>query len=348
MGRRSRGGTARVLAAAFYAWTLILVVGAGKLAAIGGSERAGILMAWAALYAGAVLVPLSHRATGGGRFRARFDARPAAVIGFALVLALLSVGLLAPLLAGYEPTAFENPAQTRFAAPSDEHPLGTDRLGRDVFARLAFGARASLGIGVVAVLLSVVIALVLGALAAMAGSRLVDDVISRVTDGMLAFPRQLFVLTVVAFFTNSTGMLVAAIALTSWMRIARIVRGEMLRLKETEFVRAAASTGASTPRIVLRHVLPNALGPVIVAGTLNVGAVILLESYLSFLGLGVQPPAPSWGAMVFEGRDALTSAWWVSAAPAAAITVAVVAFNLVGDGLRDALDVRAPAKTHTA
>jgi peptide/nickel transport system permease protein len=160
---------------------------------------------------------------------------------------------------------------------------------------------------------------------------------------MLSFPRQLFVLTVVAFFTNSIPLLVFAIAATSWMRIARLVRGEVIRLREAEFSRAALATGVSQARLLFRHILPNALGPTIVAATLLVGAVVLLEAYISFLGLGVQPPAPSWGAMVFEARDALVGAWWVPMFPAAAITICVVAFNLVGDGLRDALDVRLPA-----
>lgn len=339
-GRASAAG--RVFAGLFYLWGVVMTLNAGRLARLEGAERAGLLAALAAVYAAAVALPALAGA-GKGRFAARFEARGAAMAGFAAILVVVSAAVLAPILTDYAPDAFDDPAGTRLLAPSTEHPLGTDRIGRDVWTRVLYGARASLGIGVLSVLLSVILALALGCGAALAGGW-VDDVIARLTDGMLAFPRQLFVLTLVAFFTNSVALLVVAIAVTSWMRIARLVRAEILRLAETEFVKAASATGASAFRVLTRHILPNALGPVIVAATLNVGAVILLESYLSFLGLGVQPPTPSWGAMVFEGRDVLLDAWWVSAFPAVAITACVVAFNVLGDGLRDALDTRSVAR----
>jgi peptide/nickel transport system permease protein len=191
----------------------------------------------------------------------------------------------------------------------------------------------------VSVALAVLLGLLVGVTAGYAGG-LVDDVLMRVVDGLLSFPRLLLVLTLVALFSNSFVLLVVVISATGWMGVARLVRGEIIRLKRREFVQAAVATGLGGARVVVRHLLPNSVGPVIVAAALNVGAVILLESYLSFLGLGLQPPAPSWGAMVYDGREVLLEAWWVSAFPALAIVMAVVACNLMGDGLRGALDTK--------
>ena len=339
---RGRGtATGNIFAVFFYLWA-VAILASGRLSTLTAADRVSLLVGWAAIYGAAVMLPAARRA-GGGRFRVRFEARRPAFAGLVVLMVMMSAAILAPLIANHAPDAFEDPARTRLTAPSAEHPLGTDRIGRDIFSRVLHGGRVSLGVGVVAVLLSVALALVLGCVTGLSRGW-IDDVLSRFTDGMLAFPRLLFVLTLVALFSNSVWLLVVAIGATSWMRIARLVRAEVIRLDETEFVRAATATGVSTVRILTRHMLPNALGPVIVAATLNVGAVILLESYLSFLGLGVQPPTPSWGAMVFEGRDVLVEAWWVSAFPALAITVSVVAFNLVGDGLRDALDARTTPK----
>jgi peptide/nickel transport system permease protein len=330
----------------FYAYGVVLAVRipvlAGFLADGAGDELARIILGWVALYAAAVVLP-RMAAEPGRRALRHFDRRlgssPAAVAGLAVVLALVSLSLLAPLLASADPVTSTSPATTRYAAPSAQHLLGTDRLGRDIWARLLYGARASLGIAVLAVLLSALIGAAYGALAGLA-SRRVDEVMMRVVDGLLAFPRLVFVLTLVALFSNSVGLLVVAIAVTGWMGPARLVRGEVVRIRERDFVAAALATGVSRARLIGKHLMPNAAGPLIVAATLNVGGVILLESYLSFLGLGIAPPAPSWGSMVFEGRDMLVDAWWVAAAPAAAITIAVVAFNLIGDGLRDALETK--------
>jgi len=259
--------------------------------------------------------------------------------GLVAALGVACAATLAPLLASGDPVAIANAAQTRFEAPSGSHLLGTDRFGRDIWARIVYGGRASLGVGVVSVLLAVVFGALYGAASGLARRR-VDDALMRVVDGLLAFPRLLLVLVLVAFFSNSYGLLVVAIASTGWMGIARLVRGEVIRLRQRDFVTAAVASGAGRARLVLRHLMPNVAGAVIVAATLNIGAVILLESYLSFLGLGVQPPTPSWGAMVYEGRDALGVAWWVPAFPALAITISVTAFNAIGDGLRDALESR--------
>jgi peptide/nickel transport system permease protein len=262
-----------------------------------------------------------------------------AVVGIVLFLFFLFVSVLAPLIAPYDPVVQTDPVSQQYKAPSRLHPMGTDKFGRDVMSRVVFGSRVSLAIGVVAVVLSSLIGLVFGAFSGYLGGWF-DEIAMRVVDGLLAFPRLLLVLTVLAFFANSFWLVVALLALTGWMGVSRLVRSEVLRMKEQEFIQAAVATGVGRARVVWRHLVPNALSPVMVSATLRIGMIILLESYLSFLGLGVQPPTPSWGGMVFEGRDVLVSAWWVSAFPGLAIVAAVVACNLLGDGLRDAMDVK--------
>jgi len=269
--------------------------------------------------------------------RKRFRGNGLATVGLVLLLVIILASILAPLLATADPIAIEDPAETRYQSPSKSHPLGTDRFGRDIWSRLLFGARTSLGIAVMAVLLAIVLGIILGGVSGTIGGT-TDEVIMRGADAVLAFPRLLLVLTVVALFSNTVGLLILTLGLTGAPGIARLVRGEVIRIGQLEFVRAAVATGMSRTRVLCRHVLPAIMGPLVVTATLNIGAVILLESYLSFLGLGVQPPAPTWGSMVFDGRDVLLSAWWVSTFPAIAIAMAVIAFNLVGDGLRDVFD----------
>ena len=271
--------------------------------------------------------------------RRRFSSNPVAMAALVILLALVSGAVLAPFVAGADPAEVTAPSLTRYQAPGAGHPMGTDRFGRDVWARVVYGGRASFGVCALSILLATILGTTLGAVSGMAPPR-IDDALMRFVDGMLSFPRLLLLLAAVAFLPPQPVVLALLIAGTGWMGIARIVRGEVRRMRGREFVAAAVAAGLGRGRVVVRHMLPNAVGPVIVAATLNAGTVILLESSLSFLGLGVQPPTPSWGSMVFEGRDALATAWWVSAFPALAITVAVVALNLVGDGLRDALDAR--------
>jgi peptide/nickel transport system permease protein len=199
----------------------------------------------------------------------------------------------------------------------------------------------SLSIGIVSMVLAAFLGTMIGAVSGYLGGWF-DSVVMRIVDGLLAFPRLLLVLTLVALFSSSYLLLIVVIAGTAWMGIARLVRSEILSLKSREFIEAARASGLGRRHIIVRHLIPNSLGPVLVAATLKIGSVILLESSLSFLGLGVQPPAPSWGGMVFDGREALVSAWWVAAFPALAVVFTVISCNLLGDGLRDAMDVRTP------
>ncbi|MEJ2721206.1 MAG: ABC transporter permease, partial [bacterium] len=262
------------------------------------------------------------------------------VLAMIVFLLFVCAALLAPLLAPYAPSVQTHPARERYQPPSSDHLMGTDKFGRDVFSRVLYGSRVSLAVGVAAVILASIFGMLYGAFAGYAGGW-VDDLSMRVVDGLLAFPRLLLLLTLLALFTNSFVLVIVVLSATGWMGVARLVRAEVLSLKEREFVQAAVATGVGHARIIWRHLIPNALGPVIVAATLRIGLVILLESYLSFLGLGVQPPTPSWGSMVFEGREVLLSAWWVSAFPGLAIVAVVVSCNVLGDGLRDAVNVRA-------
>jgi peptide/nickel transport system permease protein len=227
----------------------------------------------------------------------------------------------------------------RLQGPSAAHWLGTDDLGRDVLARLIFGTRISLSVGFIAVGIALAIGTALGLVAGFRGGW-VDTVVMRFVDVMLSIPTIFLILAVLAFLGPSIYNVMAVIGLTAWPGLARLVRGEVLSIREREYVQAARVAGLPTWRILLVHILPNTVAPILVSATLGVGGAILTESALSFLGLGVQPPTPSWGNVLAIGRDYLHIAWWLSLFPTVAILVTVLAFNLLGEGLRDVLDPR--------
>jgi peptide/nickel transport system permease protein len=262
-----------------------------------------------------------------------------AVAGLIVIVGLYLIALVTPLISPHDPNVQYDLQTMRLVGMSASHPLGTDHFARDVLSRLLYGARISLTIGFVAVGISVTIGTLVGAIAGFFGG-LVDGVIMRFVDMVIAFPQLVLLITIIAIFEPSIFLIVTVLGLTLWPGTARIVRGEVLSLREREFVQAAEALGYPKRRIILRHLIPNALAPVIVAATLGIGNTIVLEAGLSFLGLGVQPPTASWGTMVSVGRDYLLDAWWLATFPGLAIVFTVLSFNLVGDGLRDALDPR--------
>ncbi len=262
---------------------------------------------------------------------------PMSCTGLLFVVALALVAIFAKELSPYDPQAIDT--YHILEAPSQSHLLGTDALGRDVLSRLIYGTRISLLVGIVAVGIATAIGTILGAIAGFYGG-VVDMVIMRLVDVMLCFPTIFLIMAVIAFLEPSIWNIMAVIGLTSWMGVARLVRAEFLSLRSRDFVLAAKVIGASDWRILFGHILPNAIAPVIVAATLGVGSAILTESALSFLGIGVQPPTPSWGNMLTAGKDNIEIAWWLSVFPGLAILITVLAYNLLGEGLREVLDPR--------
>ena len=257
------------------------------------------------------------------RLGATLSRRGMLFVGLGLVIIMSVAALLAPWLAPYDPTALH--LKSILVPPSAQFPLGTDALGRDVLSRLLYGARVSLWVGFVSVSISIAIG---------------DEIIMRGVDVMLCFPSFFLILAVIAFLEPSLNTIMVVIGLTSWMGVARLVRAETLSLRERDFVAAARLAGTRPFRIMVMHILPNALTPVLVSATLGIAGAILVESSLSFLGLGVQPPDPSWGNMLMEGKDVLEIAPWLSLYPGLAILITVLGYNLLGESLRDTLDPR--------
>ena len=260
-----------------------------------------------------------------------------ALAGGVVVVFVAVLALLAPVIAPMDPNRYD--VKKILDAPSGLHPLGTDQLGRDVLSRMLYGARVSLAVGFVSVGIATAIGIALGSLAGYHGGT-TDAMVMRLVDLMVVFPRFFLLLAVLGFLRPSIWTIMAVIGLTGWMSVARLVRAEFLSLREREFVLWSQSIGASAFRIIWRHILPNAIAPVLVAITLGIPAAILAESGLSFLGLGVQPPHATWGNILSEGKDAIEIGWWLSVYPGLAILVTVLSYNLLGEGIRDALDPR--------
>ena len=267
----------------------------------------------------------------------RFSKNRLAVAGSAIVVFLFIVSLLAPWIAPFDPKAID--LKNILQPPSAKHLFGTDPLGRDVMSRMIWGAQISLKVGFVSTGIAILIGTILGSVAGYYG-RWVDAVIMRFVDIMLCFPTFFLILAVIAFLEPSIWNIMIIIGATGWMGITRLVRADFISLKERDFVQAARVIGASDLRIIFIHVLPNCMASVLVAATLGVAGAILTESALSFLGIGVQPPTPSWGNILTAGKDNIDIAWWLSLYPGLAILITVLGYNMLGEGIRDSLDPR--------
>ncbi|MCX7857277.1 MAG: ABC transporter permease [Deltaproteobacteria bacterium] len=256
-------------------------------------------------------------------------------MGLIILLPMFGCAIFAPLVATHSP--YEPDLKNILSPPSFDHIFGTDMLGRDVFSRVIYGSRVSLLVGFVSVGISVFIGVVLGAISGYYGG-FVDNLVMRLVDLMMCFPTFFLILAVIAFLEPSIWNIMVVIGLTNWMGVARLVRAEILSLKTKDFVLAAKAIGLSEFKIIFSHILPNAMSPVYVVATFGIGGAILTESALSFLGIGVQPPTPSWGNILTQAKDSIEVAWWLSLFPGLAIFLTVIGYNLIGEGLRDIFD----------
>jgi len=269
--------------------------------------------------------------------RQRFLAHRLAVVSLGVLFGLALAALAAPVISHYDPE--HTHLNEIFESPSPAHPMGTDSLGRDLATRILYGGRVSLSVGVLAVTVAITLGVVIGGIAGFYGG-IIDGILMRFVDMMFSFPRLFLLILFAVFFGGHLFTVVIVLGALSWMTVARLVRGSFLSLKQREFVEAARSVGAPDQSIIWRHIMPNALAPVIVAATLGVANVIIAESTLSFLGLGIQPPTPTWGNMLKDATTDMGQAPWTAIFPGLAIFLAVVSINFIGDGLRDALDPR--------
>ncbi len=260
------------------------------------------------------------------------------VTGLGIILLMVILGLLAPLIAG---NPYKTDLKDRLEPPSLKHPFGTDQLGRDLFSRVLWGARTSLFVALTISLISMSLGCIIGAVSGYFGG-IIDDVIGRIIDVFLAIPELVFNIALVGIFCVAYGVstwnVILAVVITNWVSYARITRGIVLSLKEREFVLCAKAIGAGEWYILLRHVIPNSIGPIVVLATLNMGNVIMTIASLGFLGLGIQPPTPEWGQMINAGKDYITTAPWLTFFPGLFIALSVLGFNLLGEGLRDVLE----------
>lgn len=262
-----------------------------------------------------------------------------AMLGLALMSAILLLAVFADVIADYDTKVVGMNMVERLQTPSAKHWFGTDGYGRDVFARIIHGSRLSLSLSIISMLIAVAVGSMIGAISGYFGGR-VDDVLMRLMDMLLAIPPMLMSISIVAALGRSMANLMLALALAYMPVFARVIRSSILSVKDQEFVEAARACGTSDARIILRHIIPNAVGPIIVQATLAMGSSILTISSLSFMGMGIQPPRPEWGTMLYEGRDLIRTSPYLVIFPGAAIAVSVLSLNLLGDGLRDALDPR--------
>ncbi len=267
----------------------------------------------------------------------RFTANQLAVAAVYVIVFFYLVALLAPLIAGYDPSAIGDVMTTRYQPPSLQHPFGTDDFGRDLFSRAVYGARVSLSIGLLAMVVAVSVGTLYGAIAGYFGDA-IDNAMMRLVDVIIAFPTFFLLLMLVGIFEANIFFLVLILGLTSWTGTARFVRGEILSLKQREFIEGARAIGLPAHLVIARHLIPNALAPVLVSAALMVGGMIGAEAGLSFLGIGIRPPTPSWGNMISAGQDALLVAWWIAFFPGCLLALTIISFSLLSDGLRDALD----------
>lgn len=275
------------------------------------------------------------RASRSKRIYTRFKRNRLAVAGAVIVLIVIFTAIFTPWLAPYDP--LKQDYNSLLMPPSWKHPCGTDDLGRDIFSRIVFGTRYTLMIGVGVVFLVALIGSVFGFIAAYYGGK-VDTLIMRLVDVLLAVPALVLALAIAGALGGGVTNVIIAIGAVGWTEFARLVRGEVLSIKQSEYIQAARALGASDFRIIVRHLAPNMIAPVVIYTTLYIPSAILWAAALSFLGLGVQPPLPEWGAMIADGRGYLNFAWWIATLPGVAIMLTVLGFNFLGDGLRDALD----------
>lgn len=282
-----------------------------------------------------ILINTAHRSEWQRSWR-RFQTNRLAVAGLFFVILICLMAIFAPVIAPHDPTEI---IAKRGAPATPAHPIGFDDIGRDLLSRLIYGARPALMVGLIATLVSTFIGVIIGATAGFFGGW-VDTILSRLIDTLMAFPLLALLLLLASVLGPSLRTTIIVIGITTWARFARVVRADVLALKETDFITAARSVGATNINIILRHVVPNILGPVIVLASLGIGSIIILEAALSFLGLGLQRPTPSWGLILADGRAWIRNLPHITAYPGVMIFLTVLAFNLFGDGLRDALDPR--------
>lgn len=254
------------------------------------------------------------------------------LFGSIILLIMLAASIFIPMFLRFNPNEIN--VDELLMPPSAKHIMGTDQLGRDVFIRMVYGARISLSVGFIAVVISTVVGVFFGAVSGFFGGK-TDSIIMRFVDIMLCFPTFFLLLAVVSILEPSIINVMAIIGLTSWMSVARLTRAEVLKVKESEYILAAKALGLNNDRIILRHVLPNCTGPILVSSILGVSSAILIESALSFLGLGIQPPTPSWGNILIDGKSTLGIAWWLTIFPGSAILITILGINMLGEGIRE-------------